>query len=265
MGLEDALSLVLLLMVLSPVSSVAYGGAANPTKDVAKLTATLKLTQQTATYLVATANWLNNDIESHTASPARDKPAAYTYLAILQQPHVNTPKYPVDAQGRQITSLPVYTYTNDGKIEVGLSWDPQIILTGKDISFFVSFFDLANNRPHLLPYNFIMVQNGKQLENIPSLTQLGINVFHFVFANAGPLFIQVENVGGSKAYAEFNTTVYNNANLSSAAINTAAAPYLHPSSNSFNINPVYVTYGIIFAIPVAAVTIVVLYKKGIMN
>jgi hypothetical protein len=256
---------MLLLLVLSPIPSVAYGSAVNHTKDVAKLTHPLKLTQQTVTPLGGTATWLNNVTESHTASPARDKPAAYTYVALLQQPHVNTPKYPVDAQGRQITSLPVYTYTNDGKIEVGLSWDPQIILTGKDISFFVSFFDLANNRPHLLPYNFIMVQNGKQLENIPSLTQLGINIFHFVFANAGPLFIQVENVGGSKAYAEFNTTVYNNANLSSTAVKTAAAPYLRPSSNSFNINPVYVMYGIIFAIPIAAVTIVVLYKKGIMN
>lgn len=119
-----------------------------------------------------------------------DKPTAYTYVALVQQHQVNVPKYPVDAQGRPITSLPVYTYTNDGKLEVGLGWDPQIILTGKDISFFVSFFDLANNRPHLLPYNFIMAQNGKQLENIPSLTQLGGNIFHYVFANPGSQFIK---------------------------------------------------------------------------
>ena len=60
-----------------------------------------------------------------------------------------------------------------------------------------------------------MVQNGRQLENIPSLTQLGINIFHFAFANPGRLFIEIENVGGTKTYAEFNTVVYNNSNLSS--------------------------------------------------
>jgi hypothetical protein len=40
----------------------------------------------------------------------------------------------------------LYIFTPDGKIEVGLSWDPTVLLTGKEISFFVSFFDCANNR-----------------------------------------------------------------------------------------------------------------------
>ncbi|MGC1931217.1 MAG: hypothetical protein WA667_19785 [Candidatus Nitrosopolaris sp.] len=58
-------------------------------------------------------------------------------------------------------------------------------------------------------------------------------------------------MGGTNAYAEFNTTAYNNANLSSPAVSKAAAPHLSPNFNPFNINPVYVTYGIIFAIPAA--------------
>jgi len=272
-------------------------GAANYAGDVAKLTSKdWRDTQQTTMHRGATENWLNNNRDSRIvvglsiesilnntlATSNRilnsglfeanksllykfDKPTAYTYVALVQQRQVNVPKYPVDAQGRPITSLPVYTYTNDGKLEVGLGWDPQIILTGKDISFFVSFFDLANNRPHLLPYNFIMAQNGKQLENIPSLTQLGGNIFHYVFANPGSLFIKIENVGGTNANAEFNTTVYNNSNLSSAAVSKAAAPYLGPNSNPFTINPVYVTYGIIFAIPAACVAVVILYKKGVLH
>jgi hypothetical protein len=36
----------------------------------------------------------------------------------------------------------LYIFTPDGKIEVGLSWDPTVLLTGKEISF----FDRANNR-----------------------------------------------------------------------------------------------------------------------
>lgn len=274
--------------------------AAYPTIDVAKLTPKDWYSgSQTVIHPGASEIWLNNDTESHIVTPVVgssieslldnklgtpngilnsglfkaikslsykfDMPTAYTYVALVQQHQVNVPKYPVDAQGKQITNLPVYTYTNDGKLEVGLSWDPQVIVTGKDISFFVSFFDLANNRPHLLPYNFIMVQNGRQLENIPSLTQLGINIFHFAFANPGRLFIEIENVGGTKAYAEFNTTVYNNSNLSSAAVSKAAAPYLSPNSNPFTINPVYVAYGIIFAISTACATVIILYKKGVLH
>jgi hypothetical protein len=64
----------------------------------------------------------------------------------------NVPNYPVDATGKRIFKLPVYHFTPDGQIEVGLIWDPNVLLTGKEISFFVSFFDRANNKPNLL-YN----------------------------------------------------------------------------------------------------------------
>ena len=60
---------------------------------------------------------------------------------------LNIPNYPVDASGERISKLPVYHFTSDGKIEVGLSWDPVVLLTGKEISFFINFFDLANNKP----------------------------------------------------------------------------------------------------------------------
>jgi hypothetical protein len=36
-------------------------------------------------------------------------------------------------------------FTPDGKREVGLRWDPSVLLTGKEISFFVTFFDRTNN------------------------------------------------------------------------------------------------------------------------
>jgi plastocyanin len=62
----------------------------------------------------------------------------------------NIPNYPVTDTGKRIDKLPVYTFTPDGKIEVGLSWDPKVLLTGKETTFFVSFFDRANNKPNLL-------------------------------------------------------------------------------------------------------------------
>jgi hypothetical protein len=206
---------------------------------------------------IATAQVGDNSTRSNTDQGA----------PITKDAQANIPKYPVDSQGRQITSLPVYTYTNDGKLEVGLSWDPEVILTGKDISFFISFFDASNNRPHLLPYNFVIEQqDGKQVENIRSLTQLGGNVFHFVFANAGPIFVKVQSVGGTSAYAAFNTTVYNNPDLSSEAVSKAASAFLssNKNANPTSISPIYLIYGMIVAIPVAGVAVILLYKKGMI-
>ena len=63
------------------------------------------------------------------------------------------------------------------------------MLTGEEISFFVSFFDRANNRLNLLPYDFVIIQDGKQPERIPSTTQYGVNVLHHIFSNSGPINI----------------------------------------------------------------------------
>jgi hypothetical protein len=98
------------------------------------------------------------------------------------------------------------------------------LLTGKEISFFVSFFDRANNRLNLLPYDFVIIQGGKQLQRVPSVTQYGINVLHYVFSNSGPINISIENIGAVKSSdVQFNTLVFDNSNISSAAANQLAA------------------------------------------
>jgi plastocyanin len=180
------------------------------------------------------------------------------------------PNHPVDASGKRISKLPLYHFTSDGQIEVGLSWDPNVLLTGKEISFFVTFFDRANNKPNLLPFDFVLMQNGKQLERIPSISQVGMNVQHFVFSNSGPATIRIENVGGTKSsFTQFNTTVYDNPSISSAAANQLASQYqsANSQSNPFAVNPltlVYLVYVVIFGIPAAVATIYFLYRKGIL-
>ena len=209
-------------------------------------------------------------------------PGTYTYfctihpwmegVVLVQGGQVQKiPSYPVDASGKQISNLPIYHFTSDGNLEVGLSWDPNVLLTGKEISFFVSFFDRANNKPNLLPYDFVLMQNGKQLERIPSITQIGMNVQHFVFPNSGPTIIRIENVGGTKSsFTEFNTTVYDNPSISSAAVNQLAAQYKaanRQSNNPFVINSltlVYISYGVIFGIPAAVGVTYFLYRKGVI-
>jgi plastocyanin len=182
----------------------------------------------------------------------------------------NIPNYPVDDSGKRISKLPIYHFTPDGQVEVGLSWDPNVLLTGKEISFFVTFFDRANNKPNLLPFDFVLMQNGKQLERIPSISQVGMNVQHFVFSNSGPATIRIENVGGTKSsFTQFNTTVYDNPSISSAAANQLASQYQssNSQSNPFAVNPltlVYLVYVVIFGIPAAVATIYFMYRKGIL-
>ena len=112
------------------------------------------------------------------------KPGVYNYFCTIhpwmegiinvKAQAQNIPNYPVTDAGKRIDKLPVYTFTPDGKLEVGLSWDPKVLLTGKEATFFISFFDRANNKPNLLSFDFVLLQNGKQLKLIPTSTQIGI-------------------------------------------------------------------------------------------
>jgi plastocyanin len=203
------------------------------------------------------------------------KPGTYTYFCTIhpwmdgvvtvQGKAQNIPNYPVYSSGARISKLPVYNFTPDGKIEVGLSWDPNVLLTGKEISFFVTFFDRANNKLNLLPYDFVLIQGGKQLQRVPSITQAGMNVQHYVFSNSGPTTIRIENVGAQKSSdIQFNTIVFDNPNISSAAANQLAAAVNRQSSNPFAVSYltlVYIEYAVIFGIPAAvAATVVIAYR-----
>jgi plastocyanin len=208
------------------------------------------------------------------------RPSTYTYFCTIhpwmegvvtvQGKAQNIPNYPVDASSKKISKFPIYTFTPDGKIEVGLSWDPAVLLTGKEISFFISFFDRANHKLHLLPFDFILMQNGKQLERTPGISQIGMNVQHYVFSNSGPVTIRIENIGGVKsAYTQFNSTVFDNPSISSAAADQLANQYKSTansqSSNPFRVSPltlVYLVYAVIFGIPVATGLVYFLYRKG---
>jgi hypothetical protein len=203
------------------------------------------------------------------------KPGTYSYFCTIhpwmngvvtvQGKAQNIPNYPVYASGARISKLPVYDFTPHGKIEAELSWDPNVLLTGKEISFFVTFFDLANNKPNLLPYDFVLLHGGKQLQRIPGITQAGMNVQHYVFSNSGPITIRIEDVGAVKSSdIQFNTIVFDNPNISSSAANQLATAANGQFSIPFTVSYsmlVYIEYAFIFGIPAAvAATVVIAYR-----
>ena len=208
------------------------------------------------------------------------KPGVYNYFCTIhpwmegiinvKAQAQNIPNYPVTDTGKRIDKLPVYTFTPDGKFEVGLSWNPKVLLTGKETTFFVTFFDRANNKPNLLSFDFVLIQNGKQLKRISTSAQIGMNVQNYVFANSGPVNIRIENIGGTKtAFAAFNTTVFHNPSISSSSASQLALQYekSNQQSSLFQINLVTlvsIVYAVIIGIPAAVAATYILYRKGII-
>ncbi len=88
-----------------------------------------------------------------------------------------------------------------------------------------------------------------------------MNVLH-VFSKSGIITIRIENIGAVKsANVEFDTLVFANPNISSAAANQLAAAANRQSSIPFTVSYstlIYVEYAVIFGIPAAVATMVVI-------
>jgi len=119
------------------------------------------------------------------------------------------PDYPHDAEGNKVT-LPVMTLSSDKKYHNGLYWSPVVIKTGEQVTFTSDFFDKDGyTKLHLLEYDFVLIQNGKEIHRSHGYSENGSDVKYFAFSEAGPLTIRFENMGADKnSYAEFNTIVY---------------------------------------------------------
>ncbi len=128
------------------------------------------------------------------------------------------PNFPVDASGNRQAAFPIYLFSKDNKYEVGLKWDPVPILTGKTVTFITEFFDVKTNTLiQLAPYDFVMIQNGKELDRVHGLTQVGSGIHKYVFSRAGPITVRIENIGDDKnAFGGFTTMVYLNPDISAA-------------------------------------------------
>ena len=194
-----------------------------------------------------------------------------TKKSILEQN--NIPTYPVDNQGQKVERFPVHTLTNDKIYDIDLSWSPKTILTNEPITFLIDFFDVATNtKQHLLPYEFILIQNDTVLEKRIDISEVGFDAQTYVLSTPGPLKIKIENVGNTPSYTEFNTLVYSNPNVMLSHENKTNYQYKPVSSGTSEmtirlLSPmllVITTYVIIIGLPIAVGVIILLYKKGII-
>jgi plastocyanin len=185
-----------------------------------------------------------------------------------QQKQIEIPTYPVNASGSRIDKFPVYNFTNDNKYEIGMSWDPGVIVVGEPVNFLINSFDWpSNKKSHLVPYDFVITRNGTEMDRTSDLIEVGADAQTVAFDKPGPITIKIENVGNTPASAEFSTIIYENSNGSErSGISSANTGIISDQSNiSKFISPltlVYVTYAIIAVLPAGVATIVILYRKG---
>lgn len=177
----------------------------------------------------------------------------------VQNPTTNIPAYSVDEFGNKINEFPLYNFTEDQKIEIGLKWSPPSIITGQPINFIMDFFEFPENiRLHLWPYNFVVLQNGQEIYRTNGITQIGSSVQTFAFASEGKVIIKIENADNKSSFVQFGTTVYKNPYQDAVNVQNV-------SNATFSlISPltlVYVIYGIIIILPISLAAIIILYKK----
>ncbi|MDN5868153.1 MAG: plastocyanin/azurin family copper-binding protein [Candidatus Nitrosocosmicus sp.] len=169
------------------------------------------------------------------------------------------PSFAVDEFGNKIDDFPLYNFTDDERVEIGLSWNPTSIATNEPISFIMDFYEFPeNSRMHLWPYNFVIIQNGTEIYRTNGITQVGSSVQSYTFSSAGKTIIKVESAENKSSFIPFGTTVYQNPYGNSTNMQNV-------SDDSFRlISPltlVYAVYAILIILPLFLVAIIILYKK----
>lgn len=176
----------------------------------------------------------------------------------VQGNDTNIPSYPVNEFQNKIDDFPLYNFTDDGKVEIGLSWTPSSITTNVPVNFLMDFYEYPKNtRMHLWSYNFVILQNNAEVFRTSDISQVGSSSQTFAFNSTGPAIIKVESANNKSAFVQFGTFVYENPyNITSEFQNV---------SNSFvllsPLTLVYIVYVIIIVLPISTAIIILLYKK----
>ena len=105
------------------------------------------------------------------------------------------PDYPHDATGKRIDGFPLVEYTEDGIIEIDITWEPNVIKTNEKVAFIYHTYDPStNSNLDKIGYEFILIQNGEEIFRDKGITGVGGDYRNYIFNNQGPITIRFENV-----------------------------------------------------------------------
>ncbi|MCH7940410.1 MAG: hypothetical protein IH842_00320 [Thaumarchaeota archaeon] len=113
--------------------------------------------------------------------------------AVIVEPKI--PDHPVDGFGNKIEKFPIIAFTTDGIVELDMTWEPNVIKTNEKVVFIYQTYDpVTNTNLDKMSYDFIIMQNGKEIFRDGGLTEVGGDYRNFAFEEAGPIEIKFENV-----------------------------------------------------------------------
>jgi plastocyanin len=184
-------------------------------------------------------------------------------VVIVKGQAPNIPSYAVDINGSKIGKFPIYEFTEDRKTEIGLSWNPQSIKTNVPTNFVMEAFKMPENSLlHLWPYNFVIIQNGKEIYRTSGITQVGSSAERFTFSTPGKVTIKIENGQDPRSFVQYGTIVYNNPNATLTSNGNNNIQNIQKSQSIINpLTLVYSVYAVIIGIPILLVIFIILIKK----
>jgi hypothetical protein len=106
--------------------------------------------------------------------------------------------------------FPVIAMTKDEQIQVDLSWEPTTIEPNKNTKFIFTFRDAkTGDLLRNTTYDFLILQNGKELYKKSANAQIGSDFADYTFSEyqKGQTSIRFENLRGSDRSTEFNIFV----------------------------------------------------------
>lgn len=106
--------------------------------------------------------------------------------------------------------FPVVAMTKNEEVQVDLSWDPITVEPGKNTKFIYTFRNAKTGEPlRNTSYDFILIQNGKQIYKKSGNAQIGGDYSDYTFSDgqSGHTRIRFENLRGTDMSTEFGLMV----------------------------------------------------------
>ncbi len=144
------------------------------------------------------------------------------------------PDYPHDAMGNKIEQFPIIEYTDDGIIELDITWEPNVIKTFEKVVFIYHTYDPAtNSNLDKMSYDVIIMQNGMEVFRDSGLTQVGGDYRNVVFEEYGPITIKFENIVSWGASGIESAARVQPLHPSQRSVQFTAIVYENPEQTSF--------------------------------
>ena len=106
--------------------------------------------------------------------------------------------------------FPLTAYTKSEDFKIDLSWDPIDIQPESKTNFIFTIRDGSTGEPlRNSNYDFVIIQNGKEIHRVTGIAQVGGDFEQFQFKNdqTGPTIIRFENIRNTGQETEFGIVV----------------------------------------------------------